>query len=117
MGTRSITSRRVEIEAQQRVESRQVELVDAHGRAPEDEPRRRPIAALEPEHETGLRSHQKLVAAEGHQIDPQAQRLARRGLLGQQRQVGQRAAAEIVDDQRVALVSEAPRAPRWSAGP
>ena len=69
--------------------------------------RRRPIAALEPSTMTGLGTAEQLVAAEGHQVDPQAQRLARRGLLGQQRQVGQRAAAEVVDDQRVALVGEA----------
>ncbi len=59
------------------------------------------------EHKAGLRAPQQLVAAEGHQVDPQAQRLARRGFVGQQRQVGQGAAAEIVDHQGAALVSEA----------
>ncbi len=59
------------------------------------------------EHDAGLRAAQQLVAAEGHQVDPQAQRLARRGLVGEQRQVGQGAAAEIVDHQGAALVGEA----------
>ena len=96
---------RVEVEAQQRVERRQVELVDAHGTRQRMDPQARDRLGRA-ERQTGLRPSQQLVAAEGHDVDPKAQRLAGRGLIGEQRQVGQSAAAEVVDDQGAALVSK-----------
>ena len=106
--------RRVEVEAQQRVERRQVELVDAQGArqrvAPHGLDRRGRAHG-----DAGLRAAEQLVAAEGDDVGAGGEAVARRRLLREQLQVGQGAAAEVVDQHGAALVRQRRRARRAPA--
>ena len=59
-----------------------------------------------PDGDPGLRAAEQLVAAEGDDVGAGGDAVAQRGLLGEQRQRRESAAAEVVDEHRAALVGE-----------
>ena len=56
--------------------------------------------------DAGLGSAQQLVAAEGDHVGAGGQAVVDRGLVRERRQLGQHAAAEVVDDDQPAFVPQ-----------
>src|SRR5450759_4621697 len=99
-------ARRVQIEPEHGVERGQVELVDAQSARQRVAAHRRDGRG--PAHGySGLRAAEELVAAEGHDVGAGGDAARERRLLGEQRQPGQGAAAEVVDEHGVVLVGHA----------
>ena len=113
VGISAMARARVEVEAQDDVERREVELVDAQG------PRQRVTAhrldrRRPADGDAGLRAAEQLVAAEGDDVAAGGDAVRQRRLLPEQLQVGERPAAQVVDQHRRrarAPASPAPPAP------
>ena len=96
---------RVQVQAQQRVQGRQIQLVDAQRT-------RQRVAAHgvhdpDPAHgDAGLGAAQQLVAAERHDVGAGGDAVRQRRLLREQRQRRQGAAAQVIDEHGVVLVRQ-----------